>query len=117
MRGPGQEKAPPPPPEIRFKKRKKNDQEVGGGGGGGFFLTRTSHTTSNARSLLPSVPNYDEFLCVRSNPGDGLYFFFILPLKKLVCCPKGSNVKRTRGRSRTLIKAPFFLRMRAGPRA
>ena len=24
-----------------------------------FFLTRTSHTTSNARSLLPSVPNYD----------------------------------------------------------
>ena len=25
----------------------------------GFFLTRTSHTISNARSLLPSVPNYD----------------------------------------------------------
>ena len=51
MRGSGQAKKHP---DIRFRKR-KNDQDLGGCEGGGAFA---------------------EFLCVRSNPGDGLFFFF-----------------------------------------
>ena len=62
MRGPGQEKAPPPTDTEKRFKNEKNDLDL--------------------RAA------FAEFLCVRSNPGDGI-FLLMLQLNKLVCCSKG----------------------------
>ena len=62
MRGPGQEKAPPPTDTEKRFKNEKNDLDLGAA--------------------------FAEFLCVRSNPGDGI-FLLMLQLNKLVCCSKG----------------------------
>ena len=50
-------------------------------------MTRTSEGGGGA---------FAEFLCVRSNPGDRLFFFFfILPINKPLCCSKGLTSLRS----------------------